>query len=116
MGAGAKLVPLPCDLISIPDIFYGPAEQDLLLPLLRSVGNPVIASMITDKDSCASGSCGFSHADTTPDDMSRRVESNRVTDTLRRPGFLPQFRDAVDGYVPVNKVSHGFTRCIWDIH
>jgi len=116
MGAGAKLVPLPCDSICIPDVFYNPAEQDLLLSLSRSIGKPAVAAMITDKGVCAGGSCGFSHVDTTPDDMFRRVASNRVTDTLRRSGFLPQFRDAVDGYVPVNKVSHGFKRCILDIY
>lgn len=103
MGASAKLVPLPCFSIRIPEVFYKPAEQDLLLSFSRSFSKPVVTTMITDKDRCASGSCGFSHADTTSDEMFQRIASNYVTDTLRRPGYLPQFCDAVAGYILVNK-------------
>ncbi|OAG20503.1 hypothetical protein CC77DRAFT_1069910 [Alternaria alternata] len=51
MGAGAKFISLTCAVISIPEVFSKPLEQDLFVSLTsRSAEKHIITAIVSDKD------------------------------------------------------------------
>jgi hypothetical protein len=119
MGAGAARVPLPCNPISIPEVFNIAVGQDSFLRLTASsVIKHAIDTIITDNSFCKKGLCGFRHAATSPDvgmadtgaDMAspdteivKQNAARSITYTRLQPGNLPLLRDAIPGLVPVNE-------------
>ncbi|RYO20544.1 hypothetical protein AA0111_g10055 [Alternaria arborescens] len=103
MGAGAKFIPLTCAVISIPEVFNKPLEQDLFLSLTsHSTEKHIITAIVSDKVSCKDGHCGRSHTKTNPDDMGEKIVLRPSTNILHQPGSLPRVHEAIAGRIPVN--------------
>lgn len=103
MGAGARFFSLTCAVISIPEVFREPAEQDLFLSLTsRSAEKHIITAIVSDKASCKDGHCGLPHTTTNPNDMSKKIVTQLSTNASRKPGSLSLVHEAIAGHIPVN--------------
>ena len=103
MGAGVRFFSLTCAVISIPEVFREPAEQDLFLSLTsRSAEKHMITTIVSDKASYKNGYCGLPHTTTNPNDMSKKIVTRLSTNTSRKPGSLPLVHEAIPGHIPVN--------------
>jgi hypothetical protein len=103
MGSGARFVSLRCAVISMPDVFSKPAEQDLFLSLTsRSAEKHIMTAMINDKVSCKDGRCGLPHATTNPGDIRKKIVSRPFAYIPRQPESLLHVHEAIPGYIPVN--------------
>jgi len=103
MGAGVRFISLTCAVISIPEVFREPAEQDLFLSLTsRSAEKHIITAIVSDRASCKDGHCGLPHTTTNPDDMRKKIVSRSSTHIFCKSESLPQVHEAIPGHLPVN--------------
>jgi hypothetical protein len=103
MGAGASFVSLTCGVISIPEVFSKPADQDLFMSLTsRSAEKHIMTAMINDKVSCKDGHCGLPHATTNSEDTRKKIVSRPFAYIPRQPESLLQVHEAIPGHIPVN--------------
>jgi len=107
MGAGAKFVPLPCDFISIPNIFDKPAGKDPFSSLTSdSMRKRFVEKLISVDASYKNESHDLSYVDTHYDCDVEPTTPNYTTDAHRQELRLPYLRDAKRGHVPVNETGH----------
>ena len=103
MGAGAKFIPLKCAVVSIPEVFSKPLEQDVFLSLTsRSAEKHIITTIVSDKVSRQDSHCERPHTTTNFDDMCKKIVPRSFTNIPDQPGSLPQVYEAIPGRIPVN--------------
>jgi len=103
MGAGANLVPLPCDSISIPEIFDKPAGKDSFSSLApHSIRKRYLEKLISDKAAYNDDLRSPQYVNPRGNGSVQYAASNATTHVLRQSGQLPRRCDAPAHHVPIN--------------